>query len=653
MDMQRLLLTTVAILLIASGCIKQSAEDVVVTTTLKEHDAKTVKLHWFIPDGMRADPETFNVYEWAEEGKLPNIKKLMDRGSYGYSIPTFPSHTPTNFASLLTGTYPEKHGVADGPMHVEGQPLAKPSVAGFSSSARKVPAIWSLLEDEGMDVVLLSMPGSTPPELKRNGITIRGRWGGWGADYYSLIFERKTLGRRESMGRGSRLFYLGYELTRFVEPTGSDGWDYQLDAHGARIYARVSGDTMQFSKNNADDVATLKEGEWSDWIPVTLDWNGREVESHVKLGVIKLEEDGFFRVRCIVNNLNRYIVEPSEVSDELISDVGPMVDFVDNFPPQLVYYDEDRKAFIDEMDMSFDWHIRAVDAVYNRYDPDVFIHDIYSPNQMLTSRWWMGYVDPKSRRYDDVTEEEREELWGEVMDMYKQLDTIVGKALENADEDTLIVLSSDHGAAPLDRWVRLNNLFAEKGWLKHTINPETGEPVIDWENTKVIYLKMDNVYVNPEGLGGNWKRGSGEEYEKLRQEVVDTLTSLRHESDEDSQIIEAYRWEDVREFLDLPEDRVGDLVIANTPGYGFNEEITEDGKVFDENPLKTGYKQAIHARETPAMWTPFIISGPGVKENNRIEDPIEMVDQFPTIMHCMGLEIPDHVQGRVLTGILE
>ena len=125
-----------------------------------------IKLYWFIPDGMRADPELFNIYKWAEEGKLPNIKKMIDNGAYGYSIPDFPSHTPVNFASLLTGAHPNVHGVADGPMHIEGFPLNKPSVAGFSSVAKKVSPIWTVLENAGKKVVLLSMPGSTPPRRR-------------------------------------------------------------------------------------------------------------------------------------------------------------------------------------------------------------------------------------------------------------------------------------------------------------------------------------------------------------------------------------------------------------------------------------------------------------------------------------------------------
>jgi len=89
---------------------------------------------------------------------------------------------------------------------------------------------------------------------------------------------------------------------------------------------------------------------------------------------------------------------------------------------------------------------------------------------MLTSRWWMGYIDPKSVRYDDVTEKEREQLWKEVKGMYKHLDNMIGEILKNTDENTIIVLSSDHGAAVLNKWVRVNNLLAKHGLLTFTIS---------------------------------------------------------------------------------------------------------------------------------------------------------------------------------------
>ncbi len=624
------------------------------------------RLHWFIPDGARCDPEVFDVFAWAQEGKLPNLARLMERGTWGYSVPTFPSHTPTNFATLLTGAWPSSHGVADGPMRAAGAPLARPSVGGFRSSARKLPAIWTLLEQAQRDVLLLSMPGSTPPELQEGGVTIRGRWGGWGADLPSVLFEPRRPERVADLGREARLFMLSEELTRFVHPTSPEAWaDHPgatfavtLEAHGLSIHALAldgtadgTADRMRFSLDRVAPLATLAEGEWSDWTPVTLRWKDLDVPSNVRLNLVRLEADGHFRVRLLVDALNRFVTEPGEVAGPLRDAAGPMVDFVDNFPAQLIHYPEDKDTFWAETRQSLDWHRRAVGALYTQHSPDVFLHDIYTPNQVLTSRWWMGYVDPASSRYGDVTEAERELLWAEVHELYAGLDDILGEAMAHAGDDALVVFSSDHGAAPMNRQVRLNNFFEDRGWLKVTTDPRTGAPVVDWERSRVVFLQMYSVYIDPDGLGGDWTRASSEAYEALRTEVIQALEGLQDE-DGKRPIASVVPWEQAGDLRRVPGDRIGDLVVSNQPGYGWSEETTVDGAVF-ATPKATGYKQAIEPGSTQAIWTPFVIAGPGVRAGHQLQEPIRHIDQLPTILTALGEPLPDHVQGRVLTEALE
>jgi predicted AlkP superfamily phosphohydrolase/phosphomutase len=631
---------------------------------------KPLKLYWFIPDGMRSDPEQFNIYQWAEEGKLPNIKKLMDSGSYGFSKPTFPSHTPTNFASLLTGTLPEVHGVSDGPMHIEGRPLNKVAIAGFRSTAKKVDPIWKTLEEQGEKVALISVPGSTPPEINK-GVVLRGRWGGWGADFHALNFETKgNATQRIKQGRGSRLFFFGPQLTSYIDGIIPEGWnnapesfsdpkEITMNGWGKDVFAYIY-DSTDDSKQNYDRVAfstdrqeifsDLSQGEWGDWKEVTLKWktqdNVVDVNSDLRATIIKLDDNGFFRIRLFYNNLNEQIAQPGWAAEKMNRSVGPMMDFVDNFPPQLIYYPEDKQTFIDEAWLTFDWHTNAISAIKENFNPNVVIHDIYTPNQMLTSRWWMGYLDKNSSNYWEISESERTELWDEVFQMYKRLDDMIGEVMANADENTYIVLSSDHGAVPLDKWVHLNNLFAQKGWLKFTINPTTGEPIIDWENSTVIYLKMAHVYVNPEGLAGDYKRGSGTEYEQLRKEVTQALNNLT-DYNGIKPVVEVVNWEDAQQFMQLDPKRVGDLVIANKPGYGWNEEMTANKALFS-TPLKTGYKQAIDTN-VKGMWTPFIMAGPGIKKSNYLgEEPIDHIDQYPTIMTALDKDLPEFVQGKKL-----
>ncbi|MBS3105045.1 alkaline phosphatase family protein [Candidatus Woesearchaeota archaeon] len=626
-----------------------------------------IKLYWFIPDGMRADPELFNIYKWAEEGKLPNIKKMIDNGAYGYSIPDFPSHTPVNFASLLTGAHPNVHGVADGPMHIEGFPLNKPSVAGFSSVAKKVSPIWTVLENAGKKVVLLSMPGSTPPELKK-GVTIRGRWGNWGSDDAALIFEPKEKqAEMKDVGAGFKLFYLGDTLTKFVDSKPAENFhtvksynkikEAKLSAHGLDIYAFII-DSSNDGKVNYDKVAfsfgedkpafsISNQGVWTDWIQVNLSYNGQPYASNIKMKVIKVWNDGTFRIRVLYNNLNKFVTEPESVAKEMTDELGPMVDFVDNFPPQLIYEPEDKQAFLDEAQMSLDYHKNAADFIFNRYHPDVFLQDIYTPNQMLTSRWWMRYIDPQS---PDYSKDKSTDAMGDVLKMYQGLDAIIGEALKHDDGNTIFVLSSDHGIILQRRVMALNNLFASKRWLKYSINPETGETKIDWNNTQVIYLQTNNIYINPNGLAGPYKRASGKAYEQLRSEVIESLVSLQ-DSDGTKPLAKVMTWEDTPKFTELPTDRIGDLVFEVAIGYGFSEGVNPKLAVFYDS-LTSGNKQAYDPK-TNGMQTPFVIMGPGVKKGYKLNIDINHVDQMPTLLMLMNISIPDYVQGKVLEQILK
>jgi len=638
---------------------------------VKTADSTKLKLYWFIPDGMRAEPDLFTVYKWADEGKLPNIKKLMKNGSYGYSYPNFPSHTPTNFAALLTGTYPEVNGVDDGPMRAIGKPLDAVAVSGFRSTAKKVSPIWKTLEDSGMKVAILSVPGSTPPEVNK-GVVLRGRWGGWGADFSAINFEQSgNLSQRILLGRATRFFYFGPQLTQYIPDNKPVGWEnapvsfsspYEvaMTGWGTTIYAYVydstndsleNYDRVAFSLDKKKILTDISQSQWGSWIPITLKWqtqNGTvDVETSFKPTVIKLGDGKFFRLRIFYNNLNKYVAYPDDAADKILNSIGPMVDFVDNYPAQLIYYPEDKITFQQESDMSFEWHKKAVNAIIKNFTPNVVIQDIYSPNQMLTSRWWMGYVDPNSSKYNSITDQDREKLWKEVSDMYVKLDNIIGEIIKNSDKNTYIVLSSDHGAVPLNRYVNLNNLFARKGWLKFKINPATGESIIDWKNSSVVYLKMAHVYINPNGLDGNYVRTSGPAYEKLRDEVTDTLQKLKDENGVQP-LSDIVKWENAKDYMRLDSERIGDLVIANAPGYGWNEEMSNDLKIFSTPPV-SGYKQAIEAQNVPGMWTPFIISGPGIKKNNFLgAKPFTLIDQYPTIMKALKVAVPSFVQGKSL-----
>lgn len=215
----------------------------------------------------------------------------------------------------------------------------------------------------------------------------------------------------------------------------------------------------------------------------------------------------------------------------------------------------------------------------------------------------------------------------------------------------MLFFSSDHGAAVLNKEVYLNNIFAKENLLKIVYNKEQHIFDVDFDASKVVFLQNTNIYINPNGLGGNWKRSSGPEYEALRERVVSILKNIKDDNGI-SPLSKVVGWEDAQKELGIPVKQAGDLVIANTLGYNWTEEVTDDGVVMKQ-PLRSGYKQGILAENEPDVWSSFVIMGPGVKKGYKLGKPISNADQLPTILKLLHIPIPKYMQGKVVQEALE
>ena len=63
-------------------------------------------------DGM--DPDL--TKRFVEEGKMPNVKKMIERGAQRtdlHLLGAMPTITPAQWTTLACGCYPESHGITD------------------------------------------------------------------------------------------------------------------------------------------------------------------------------------------------------------------------------------------------------------------------------------------------------------------------------------------------------------------------------------------------------------------------------------------------------------------------------------------------------------------------------------------------------------
>lgn len=100
-----------------------------------------------------------------KNGRMPNLKKLIDEGVRGDLQTVIPPITPAAWTTFMTGKNPGKHGVLE--FLVKDGAGESP----VNSRLRRGKSLWRIVSDSGKRVVSLSIPITYPPE-KINGLMI-------------------------------------------------------------------------------------------------------------------------------------------------------------------------------------------------------------------------------------------------------------------------------------------------------------------------------------------------------------------------------------------------------------------------------------------------------------------------------------------------
>ena len=250
------------------------------------------------------------------------------------------------------------------------------------------------------------------------------------------------------------------------------------------------------------------------------------------------------------------------------------------------------------------------------------------------------YMDPKHPDYEAGNPYETV-----IESFYAHLDEEIGMLLELVDEDTAVLVVSDHGAQALQGGFCVNEWLVEQGLLTLESYPDAvtpfGELKIDWGRTKVwseggYYAR---VFFNvkdrePQGVI------EPAEYESFRDEMKRRFEAVTGPDDEELNTL-VFRPEEIyREVRNVAPDLVvhfGGLDWRSIGGVG--------------------YRGIVHLRENDsgpdhcnhAQFGAFVLAAPNVPELGEIKSA-KLLDIAPTLMEVGGYEIPDSFQGRSLFG---
>ncbi len=230
-----------------------------------------------------------------------------------------------------------------------------------------------------------------------------------------------------------------------------------------------------------------------------------------------------------------------------------------------------------------------------------------------------------------------------IPDYYRLLDREIGKTLKLLDEDTAVLIVSDHGIKRMKGCFAVNQWLIEEGLLKADLNgikPGTKLESVEvrWEDTIAwawggYYAR---IFIN---VRGREKRGvvKMSEYDKVRDEIAEMIRSIRGPNGE--------RWDTKvfypEEIYPVAKGDKPDMMVyfddlywrsAGTLGWETNYLLEND----------TGPDDAVHSE-----YGVFVLHKPDIEESKHVQCTI--YDFAPTVLNLLGLsDVAETLRGNVI-----
>jgi predicted AlkP superfamily phosphohydrolase/phosphomutase len=620
------------------------------------------------------------IPEFAEkfiaEGAMPNLKKLRERGFWTDAVPSLPAWTPANWASVATGAQPSTHGMDGFELHFAGEPLPfQVYHRGFDNELLKAETFWEAAARQGRKSILLKYPSTWPIRLQDGeGIQVGGAAGFGGLRSYLDVWHAHCF-TTDTLIKGATP----------VTPRPARGWqnippvphsealecelNVELNRHrGTLTFLALvyrSGETQGYdrmmvcrSRDGEAALFTLKPGQWSDWAIGVFD-DARELqEGAFRCKLIELTPDGgHIKLFMSQNHPLEGYTYPDHIAREIFDLAGPFPEY-ESLHTEL-YRWVDRETQLEIYEYHTDWLIKVAGYLMSNYDWDIFVTQHHPID--YAQHIYMGAVSPS---HPDYKPEEEELGWCGLRRTYEIADKYLGGIMQAAGEDTVVVMTGDHGAEVLTHLFYPNNLLEQAGLLKVRTN-EHGEYEPVWSETKAYAFGPCYVYVNLEGREPHGIVKPGAEYEAVREQIIKLFRSAYCEQTESHPVATVMRREEA-DYYGLYGDDVGDIVYIMDPGHDsgaplrmgksrYRAGVTEDRAVFKATRQWSEYT-GDHSAYPPSSRlnrTLTVLAGAGVRRNVKRRTPIRLVDIAPTISYLIGAPYAAQTEGSVVLDALE
>lgn len=571
---------------------------------------------------------------YAENGDLPHITKMLEQGAATELLPFISAWGDINWVTFLAG---QAIGTS-----WAGQ--------GMPRDNAQTGNLLDLMSQKDLNASLVHFPESVQADKQHFSYApYWGRSAAWPAEIFKPMghttrnearFSNKHV-KKQKLGwpPSSALAY--HDKGAWQPLTALDnGYQLTLEGNnGEKLTATLLTQQGKPLLDIAGQQVELEQGTWSPWISL----HTADIPGYVRFfpGLFNPQAGEVEILQSQVTN-NQRLSDNQHLASSLLDTYGPFYSkWVVKASP-----DEDYpQATFQEAEEQSLWLAESALELTQRKDYALWatVHRLVDESHHNC----LGQCDPASPFYDVSWAETHDAV---MRDCYKVLDRTIGKLMQEMDNETVLMLASDHGAVPNSYMCDIYRYLA-----KHQLVVLDQQGLPDMSRSQV-YLKDERggleIFVN---LKGRESTGIVSEQE-FATVCARTLLALGNwqvnENGQPRNAVSLALLKDDAVGIGFWGDCAGDIIFAYNTGFVWG--VSQD----EEDICPVEVPGANHGPQKPTAETTMsnnygalLMYGAGIRQgyyrDRKKLGPYNMTDPAATIAYLLDLPL-DTLDGRVM-----
>src|SRR5205809_6232688 len=469
--------------------------------------------------------------------ELPNLAKIRAGGNYTRLKTTYPAQTPVAWSSFATGTNPGGHGIFDFISRDPETYLPDVALTRFEKpksifsqphvvNRRSGVPVWQVLTQAGVPSVVLRCPCTFPPDSVNGrmlaGVGVPDLRGSQSKGTFYTQDKAATAQENEQLV----ILDSGIELTtRVIGPRNTRQSPPADSSCEIRLRVDKGARKLVIRTGGAPTLLDIPARGWSEWVRLKFKVSMlQSVSGIVRFYVRQLEPHLEFYASAVnfdpaaplfpLSSPANYAKELSEQIG-LFSTLGMAEDHNGLNNGRL-----DEAAYLAQCELVLEERERMMRFELNRFKEGFFFLLYDTPDRVQHMLW--RFRDPEHPNYEPDLARDFSTL---IEQHYARCDRLLTPVLDNVDENTLLLVLSDHGfntfrrAFDTNTWLWQNQLLALKDGKKPRQDLGDGLTHVDWSRTYAYATGLGGIYLNFKGRERDGILEEGTEAKRVRSAI--------------------------------------------------------------------------------------------------------------------------------------